>query len=673
MKVATRSNTTLIQGEVESVEMTLSKKGIVAATKMFRDQIYTHKIWAVVREIISNAIDEHEKHGIKKNVEISVPTDSDPHFRVRDFGNGLSKDDVFSVFFQYFESTKDKSNDAIGGFGIGAKSPLAYADMFFVTSYFGGEKVSYVANIDGEASTAHKMEMSASDETGIEVAVPVHASDFTKFEAHLVEFTNWNKTPLTFVNRKNVELGLNADTFNFECELGKVGRYSTLFDSDIAVVIKGVRYPVDESSEIVNPFAFPVILNVDADLGLGIHPSRERLELSKFNIQKINQLLIDLQDKALANVKKAFSELTTAREAFAIQSLAGIFKNTNTVRKHVPLSDVKSLNVRTNKCYHIGWTEHGHTRTAVNRMVRYDSNVSFKPEGKVSGQKWNIMQNVNVDNGAILIVPDRGIVLHKIIAFCEKKGIKDSVFCIKRAAEDVPEGWVKDSDFWVYDETQMTKDEIKKVRSRYHTPLSSGGSSSKGTIDVMGYKANTRNSDNALTLEKLESMEGEYVLIPFESGIQKQAVGRIFESVTGKVPIFFYKSSLKLWEESDLDYEMYNERKFFKGCFKMLSENRKAMSSIPAEFFNCDSKGREISANNQWKMDRIIEAFPSLRSRGHTLKKVKVKRAEKKFAMLPELEKDLAFLYDRASWNFNIDNHPALKQELSEVASKVFA
>ena len=77
-----------------------------------------------------------------------MPTRFNPHFTVRDFGDGLSHDDVCNIYVRYCKSTKRQSNAFTGQLGIGCKSGFAYGDSFTVTSYHKGVKTTYVAQID---------------------------------------------------------------------------------------------------------------------------------------------------------------------------------------------------------------------------------------------------------------------------------------------------------------------------------------------------------------------------------------------------------------------------------------------------------------------------------------------------------------------------------------------
>ena len=75
---------------------------------------------------------------------------------VRDYGPGLSHDDMFRVFTRYGRSTKRDSNEVVGMLGIGSKSGFAYADTFTVVSRHGGRVRTYVAALDeSEIGRAH--------------------------------------------------------------------------------------------------------------------------------------------------------------------------------------------------------------------------------------------------------------------------------------------------------------------------------------------------------------------------------------------------------------------------------------------------------------------------------------------------------------------------------------
>lgn len=151
---------------------------------ILRDTLYSDKVLAVLREYSSNAWDSHRASG-KGDVpiKITLPTHAEPTLSIRDFGSGLSHDDVFQVYTQYGASTKRGSDNTVGMLGIGSKSGFAYSDSFTVTSFHGGMRRTYVAVLDksekGVISLLH--EEPCGSETGVLIQIAVRPNDIWEF------------------------------------------------------------------------------------------------------------------------------------------------------------------------------------------------------------------------------------------------------------------------------------------------------------------------------------------------------------------------------------------------------------------------------------------------------------------------------------------------------------
>jgi hypothetical protein len=186
---------TLVSGNITVSEMGVSQKRIQKILGYMRDNVYSDKILAVVREYACNAIDEHGKFKIQRPVEIGLRDNGrETEYFARDYANGLSDKDVREIFAMSGESTKDESNEDIGGFGIGAKCALSYhTKTFFVHSHFNGVKTTYCfalgANSEGqECGSVYDMGQCSTDESGLEVVVPVKNSDIRDFSEKLRKF-----------------------------------------------------------------------------------------------------------------------------------------------------------------------------------------------------------------------------------------------------------------------------------------------------------------------------------------------------------------------------------------------------------------------------------------------------------------------------------------------------
>lgn len=234
------------------------------AFEILSSGLYKDKILAVIREISCNAYDAHIAVN-KKDVPITVhlPTMLEPWFAVKDEGPGLSEDDVLSLYSTYFASTKASSNDFIGAFGLGSKSPFSYVDSFTVTSCHGGMKCIYSAfkNEDGMPSITKIME-EASNEIGFEVQVPVKPEDFRQFQDKAGEFF------CTFKPFPNVNINIKSDfqpKDNLVYNANDIRIYSkpsghSFYDNshELYLIQGNVRYPVDTNQ-------IPGFLNVKYD------------------------------------------------------------------------------------------------------------------------------------------------------------------------------------------------------------------------------------------------------------------------------------------------------------------------------------------------------------------------------------------------------------------------
>lgn len=113
--------------------------------------LYANKIRAIIRELSCNAIDSHTANGnVNTPFDVHLPTSLEPWFAIRDYGTGLSHEQVHSIYTTYFESTKTGSNDFVGALGLGSKSPFSYTDNFTVTAVKDGCKSVYSAFINQE-------------------------------------------------------------------------------------------------------------------------------------------------------------------------------------------------------------------------------------------------------------------------------------------------------------------------------------------------------------------------------------------------------------------------------------------------------------------------------------------------------------------------------------------
>lgn len=227
---------------LESIDFSLDMSSLGVLMKGFSDNLYSNKIGSVVREIASNCFDAHAEINNPEPVVIDLRRTADTYeIAFIDYGPGLSPERIREVYSRYFSSTKRGSNNEIGGFGIGAKSPFSYTDSFLVKTWVDGTEYHYIMH---RGVTVPEIKLIFKTETdrknGTEVCIPVKNQDVDKFRTEL---------------RKQLKYFDNID-YQGECRIDNdysIVRYGPLImreevkldDGDLEVCIGKVKYPLD--------------------------------------------------------------------------------------------------------------------------------------------------------------------------------------------------------------------------------------------------------------------------------------------------------------------------------------------------------------------------------------------------------------------------------------------
>lgn len=148
-------------------------------------KLYTNPELAVCRELVCNAIDAHKAVNSPKKVEVTMPSVyNDFRFIVKDYGTGLSEEDVLNLYTTYGQSTKQGSNDFIGGLGIGSKSPFALTEEFSVVSRYRGTATTYHCYKQKGLPVCTKLSAVKTDEhDGMTITVPFNMNTCASFLA----------------------------------------------------------------------------------------------------------------------------------------------------------------------------------------------------------------------------------------------------------------------------------------------------------------------------------------------------------------------------------------------------------------------------------------------------------------------------------------------------------
>ena len=288
--------------------------------------IYTYKERAIIREICCNAHDAHVEVGNDDPFDVHLPNRHQCWLAIRDYGPGLSYDDMINVYTGYFVSTKTDSNDFTGAFGLGSKSPFCLVDSFTVTSWHGGKKMCFSCFKDGGMPQVAMLSEEDSDEpNGLEVKLSVEYHHISKFRDEAIDVLQW------FPVRPNIncpsandaldrkqerDYYLDGDDFGFTAEYGEIigvmgnvpysipgyGRYNSNLDG-----ISGyVKIPIG---------------TVTVDAG------RENIEDTEENRSAINKLMEECKEEASVQLMKEINEEETQWEkAIKVKKLGKLAK-----------------------------------------------------------------------------------------------------------------------------------------------------------------------------------------------------------------------------------------------------------------------------------------------------------------------------------------------------------
>tara|TARA_R110000803_G_scaffold84087_2_gene150242 strand:+ start:1415 stop:3481 length:2067 start_codon:yes stop_codon:yes gene_type:complete len=278
---------------------------------------YTDPLKACIREMISNCIDAHNMSGNKDAFEVHLPTLLNPQIVFKDFGTGLSIEDVMHNYTKFGHSTKSNLNQTeagapiIGGFGWGCKTPLAVTDTFTVESRFEGVTTGYVClqNDTGMYEIKRIGSQKSTEPDGLTVKVPLDGSDYRRAQKVLAEILEFQDFPVIV---KGVE---DFKANSRKCILkGKGFRMSesatSYYSNDGArVIVGGYAFDIDFEQLTLTESSYrglDIFLEMgDVDLAV----SRESLLYSDKTKEFLEKKLIEVRTSVIKELTKELKKI----------------------------------------------------------------------------------------------------------------------------------------------------------------------------------------------------------------------------------------------------------------------------------------------------------------------------------------------------------------------------
>lgn len=314
-------------GNIEKKEFKITASA--KAFKILSSNLYTNKIRAIIRELSTNALDAHIAAGNpERQFEVHIPSGLDPVFWIRDYGIGMSQDQVMNLYTTYFESTKAESNDFVGALGLGSKSPFSYVDSFMVTSFYNGTKTIYDMSLsNGVPSVAILHSCETDEENGLHISVSVNTDDITRFamEAEYV-YKTFSIKPI--LSGKKIDDTLNNVTvYPYYVQVE-----DKTYANGVYAIMGNIAYRIGSQinlPDVIRTFASSTRLFFYFELGeLDITPSREELSYDDETIKTLNDKLTSCEKVIKADILKKYDGINDIRLAYSkAQSEISVARN----------------------------------------------------------------------------------------------------------------------------------------------------------------------------------------------------------------------------------------------------------------------------------------------------------------------------------------------------------
>lgn len=300
--------------------------GISNSTEFFNilsNTLYSDKILAVVREVLCNAWDIHIQTGrTDRPVDVSLEGGK---LTIRDYGTGISDEDIHPIYAVYGNSTKKLDGTQTGGFGLGSKAPFAYVDHFEVTSFHKGVKTVYAvskssAEVAGKPSIQSLVSVPCGDESGLQVSLAVKHEDLSRFKEVIHTIAKFGEMNVRYNGTQRLSTIPFSQAKHGFLMTKDVNGISGSQNHKIFVRYGNVVYPVPDHQNIKVEYAkvvqliekvgnarsygygttWKIIFQARPDT-ISVTPSRESLSMTDHTVDSIKELL------------KAFLDLTSSQ------------------------------------------------------------------------------------------------------------------------------------------------------------------------------------------------------------------------------------------------------------------------------------------------------------------------------------------------------------------------
>lgn len=338
MKLKNTEHEAIVHSQNEAMPFTIESS--VKAFEIISQTIYTNPKKAVVRELLCNAWDSHQlARNYKTDIYCHLPTRVEPYLIIRDYGVGMSVEQIKNVYTVAFKSTKEQDETQTGALGIGSKTPFAYdkEQAFTVTSWFGGIKYIYSVYMHKGAPQCLPLSQTPSDEpSGVEIRIEIKSEDFDAFKDAAIASAYTMKSPSVQFN-----LDVKLPVANYESDLYSMYSGERCISAEMCNVVYPINKKELKNQEIYThlyellPYGTHqqrILIHFDSG-ELKFQASREQLyydneyiDIIESKMQMvidkfINDAQKDLDDQMIDDWKLAYRYVSTMHNSYVVSKL----------------------------------------------------------------------------------------------------------------------------------------------------------------------------------------------------------------------------------------------------------------------------------------------------------------------------------------------------------------
>ena len=430
--IITQSKVNVVtQGVQGAVSFGIKQEGLAHIFNVLRNQLYSDKILAVLREYSCNAVDAHTEAGVNRPIEVTLPSRLSLELKIRDYGTGLSEQDIQEIYAFYGESTKRKSNSLIGQLGLGSKSAFAYGDNFVINSFYNGVKTTYNAYIDpSQIGQIAKLASASSNEAnGVEIVISVKPTDCETFvNTARSLFHHFKVKPIVrgaadFKYETRTAIYSGNDWRIFQTDRNSYGRQALAIMGNIAYRVSADALKLDENN--ADEATIERLLSncdIELDVAIGdcdIAASREGLQYTDRTIANLKKRILVIRDYLVADITK---QLKGAQSLWSFKKMLGEMHNFNSPY-YVVCNAMRGKN---------GYDYNG--KTIKDFTINFSNSKGFKlytpRKGYMGGsylvkggKSEDLTHLVTLDNDMIIVENTKGIqnqIINHIFPFMQK-------------------------------------------------------------------------------------------------------------------------------------------------------------------------------------------------------------------------------------------------------------